>query len=170
MKKIIVLDSSVFFDGFNPTSVDDTMFIIPKSVIEEIKDIKSKERLENYLVARKIIVEWIEDKYRRKIKDVATKLGDITFLSEEDIDVIATAWKYRLDNEDVYILSNDYTIANVSKKLGIQVKTYTKQGIKKIKKSALYCPSCKRTFYGSKFLGLKICPVCGGKLIRKRFI
>ena len=168
MKKIFVLDSSVFLDGFNPTNLEEITFIIPKAVLDEIKDLKSKTRLDNYLAAKKIIVEWPEKETRKRVKEIATKLGDLAFLSEADIDVISVALSHKLKNINVVILSNDYTIANVSKKLGIKVETYTKQGIKKIKKSVLYCTSCRRSFYTSRFTEIKICPVCGGHLIRRR--
>ena len=168
MKRLFVLDSSAFLDGFNPTNLEEITFIMPKSVIAEIKDLNSKARLENYIAARKIIVVWPEEATRKKVRDIATKLGDLVFLSDVDIDVISVALSYKLKNENVSILSNDYTIANISRKLGIKVETYTKKGIKKIKRSVLYCISCGRTFYTKKLLNMKICPICGGRLIRRR--
>ena len=168
MKKIFVLDSSVFLDGFNPTNIELGFFVTPRSVVEEIRDIKSKTRLENYLAAKKIIVETPEEENRKKVKNLAVKLGDLFFLSEADIDVIALALSYKLKNREIIILSNDYTIANVSKKLGINVKTYIKQGIKRIRRSVLYCPSCKKRFFIEELTDKKTCPICGSKLIRKR--
>ena len=120
MKRLFVLDSSAFLDGFNPTNLEEITFIMPKSVIAEIKDLNSKARLENYIAARKIIVVWPEEATRKKVRDIATKLGDLVFLSDVDIDVISVALSYKLKNENVSILSNDYTIANISRKLGIK--------------------------------------------------
>lgn len=168
MKRIFVLDSSVFLDGFNPTNIELGPFVTPGSVVEEIRDIKSKTRLENYLAAKKIIVETPEEESKKKVKNLAAKLGDLIFLSDADIDVIALALSYKLKNREITILSNDYTIANVSKKLGISVKTYIKQGIKKIRRSFLYCPSCKKRFFIEELTDKKTCPICGSKLIRKR--
>ncbi|MEM5879351.1 MAG: PIN domain-containing protein [Candidatus Aenigmatarchaeota archaeon] len=146
-----VLDTSaiIYLQDFRKF---DEIFI-PFSVVEEVKDKLSSMKLEA-LKAR--IVE-PEESFMEEVKFVAKKTGDLEKLSQTDIQVLALAKQV-----EATIVSDDYNIQNVAKKIGIKYLPVFSKGIKEVYFWKKYCSACKKKFKDS----LKECPVCGAKLKR----
>jgi UPF0271 protein len=63
------------------------------------------------------------------------------------------------------IVTDDYSIQNVSDRLGIGFRALTTHGIKRQFEWTIYCPGCRRTFPAPQPDG--VCPVCGTELKRR---
>jgi len=146
-----VLDTSaiIYLQDFRKF---DEIFI-PPSVIEEVKDKLSTMKLE--AMESKIVEP--EESFVEEVKRVANKTGDLEKLSKTDIQVLALAKQV-----EAVLVSDDYNIQNVAKKLGIKYITLFGKGIKKLYFWKKYCPACKKYFKKD----LKECLVCGTKLKR----
>lgn len=147
----VVLDTSaiIYLQDFRKF---DEIFI-PFLVAEEVKDKLSSMKLE--AIEARIIEP--EENFVKEIKKIARKTGDLEKLSKADIQVLALAKQL-----EATVVSDDYNIQNVAKKLGIKYIPVLTKGIKEIYFWRKYCPACKKKFKDN----LKECPVCGAKLKR----
>lgn len=87
-----------------------------------------------------------------KVSETAKKSGDIGRLSPVDITVLALA-------VDVggTVMTDDYSIQNVARMMGIPFKAVGQKGISKVEKWNYQCIGCKK-WYKEK---LPECPICG---------
>ncbi len=83
-------------------------------------------------------------------KEAAQKSGDLRFLSNTDIDVIALGYEVKGT-----VLSDDYSVLNVCSFMGIKAESVEKKGISKKLKWVYKCSGCGRE------VTTKICPICG---------
>jgi len=147
----VVLDTSaiIYLQDFRKF---DEIFI-PTLVVEEVKDKLSTIKLEA-LNAKKLEPQ---KNFLEEVKAIAKKTGDLEKLSNTDLQVLALAKEL-----NATIISDDYNVQNVAKRLGIEFLPVFSKGIKKIFFWKKYCPSCKKFFKSN----LKECPICGTKLKR----
>jgi len=99
------------------------------------------------------------------VRTSATSLGDSFFLSETDKQVLALALEAKMRGDDPQIATDDYSIQNVAKQLGLQYVSMATFGIKRMLTWVRYCPACHRQ-YPANFKAAE-CPICGTKLKRK---
>ena len=169
---ILIFDTNIFLTGIDFSLIPSKLYTTPQ-VIEEIEVIKyqSKNRtiLNRILAATetgKLIVKLPQDKYRFRVKEKSKITGDFLKLSETDFDVVALALELKeIENDEVFVYTNDYSIENLCFHLNLGFKSIFKEGIKRKYYFALYCPSCKKIY--DKSYGEKICDNCGSKLKRK---
>jgi UPF0271 protein len=147
----VVLDTSaiIYLQDFRKFEE----IFIPSLVVEEVKDRLSTMKLEA-LNAKTLEPN---KKFLEEVKSVAKKTGDLEKLSRTDIQVLALAKELKAT-----IISDDYNIQNVAKKLNIQFFPVFSKGIKEMFFWKKFCPACKRYFKKN----LKECPICGTKLKR----
>ena len=126
---------------------------VPTLVVEEVRDIISKIKLG----ALNLKTLEPDEKFLEEVKNIAKKTGDLEKLSKADIQVLALAKELKAN-----IVSDDYNIQNVAKRLGIKFIPVFSKGIKKIFYWKKFCSNCKKYFNPD----LKECPVCGAKLKR----
>ena len=93
----------------------------------------------------------------KKARAAAGETGDLLSLSAADLDVLALA----LERKGV-IVSDDYAIQNVARRLGLQFSVAAQDGIKKEIVWEKKCPGCGRTQPQER----RVCNVCGSKLKR----
>jgi UPF0271 protein len=122
-------------------------------VVEEVKDRISKIKLE----ALNLRILEPDKRFLEEVKIIAKKTGDLEKLSRADIQVLALAKELKAN-----IVSDDYNIQNVAKKLGIEFTPVFSKGIKKIFYWKKFCPNCKKYFNSD----LKECVICGARLKR----
>ena len=139
---MFVIDSTVIF---LKKAIFDKMITIPE-VIEEIKD--SDSRL--YLSILDIKVEEAKEEFIERVKEVAKKTGDIYRLSDTDIKLLAKALEY-----NAVIVTDDYSIQNVAKKLNLKFENVIQKGIEKEFKWIRVCIGCGRRTEN------EICEICG---------
>lgn len=149
-----ILDSSALF------SMEDLPeeHACPPGVVDELRryDDKRLDRWGDLLRTSECTSDSVS-----KVRDVAKKSGDLGRLSDVDISVIALA----LDLNGI-ILTDDYSIQNVSKIMGIQYKAVGTDGIRKVEKWNYRCNGCGKWYKEE----LKECPICGHSMrsYRKR--
>jgi len=100
-----------------------------------------------------------------KVKESSKAVGDVLYLSEVDLQVLALALELKSTSHDPLIVTDDYSIQNVANQIGIDFSSLMTFGIRYRLHWILYCPACHRKYPSDyKF---KSCQVCGTELRRK---
>ncbi|MBI2077355.1 MAG: hypothetical protein HYT80_03145 [Euryarchaeota archaeon] len=115
-------------------------------------------RLEQMLAAGLLVVAATPEG-RMKVQAAAKKAGSLARLSEADVSILALSVDLAGSGE---LLSDDYTVLDVAKRLGIAARPVTKEGIGKTKDWAARCRGCGRR-YGAGAAGT-VCRVCGAEV------
>ena len=105
------------------------------------------------------------EQYRKKVKERANEIGDLFLLSETDIDLLAIALELKAQDYNPKIVTDDYSMQNVAKRLNIIFVSLSTSGITRLLEWIRYCPGCYKK-YPSKHK-LNFCSICGTKLKRK---
>ena len=100
-----------------------------------------------------------------EVKDASKKVGDMRYLSEVDLQVLALALELKGTELAPLIVTDDYSIQNVANKIGIAFTPLMTFGIKQRFKWILYCPGCYRKYIPE--FKYKECQICGTELKRK---
>jgi UPF0271 protein len=164
-KKVVVLDTSAFVAGFDPFSVSEIQYTVPMVEMEFLGKHVARMRFKTAIESGKLEIMEPDEAFIEKVKASASILGDFSFLSETDIRVLALALQLRTRGLNPLIATDDYSIQNVAKHLGIEFAPLATFGIRRLLRWIRYCPACRRKYpadYESK-----TCEVCGTKLKRK---
>jgi len=147
-----VLDTTALFNAkdFPP----DFEIIVPQGVLDELTSWDLSDRVMNLLGVR-IQVFSPGTKSRAKIREAAEKTGDIGRLSPIDMEVLALAVEMNSP-----LISDDYSIQNVAKVLGIKCLPMEQQGIKKVFYWKYKCCGCGKEYDRH----IKECQICGKEL------
>jgi len=114
---------------------------------------------------RKLTVRSPKNSVFQEIQEASRKVGDMRYLSEADLQVLALALELKGRGLSPLIVTDDYSIQNVANKIDVKFTSLMTFGIKFRFKWILYCPACFRKYPSDyKF---KICEVCGTELKRK---
>jgi len=155
--QVYILDSSAIFlkKGLYPSML---------TVSRVLKEIKDRESV-SYLSLIDLEVKDPDSSDIEEVKKVARKTGDIYKLSETDIDLLALAFKIKKEGNEPIIVTDDYSIQNMARSLGIKTDSVVQKGISEKFKWVRICKGCKRRVDEGK-----ICPVCGSEvyLVRVR--
>jgi len=152
---MLILDSSALF---SMEGLPDEDFLCPPGVVDELAKYNDK-RLElwgDLLRTSDCTKESI-----KKVTEAARKSGDLGRLSDVDITVLGLA----VDTGGT-ILTDDYSIQNVSSIMGIPFRAVGMAEIKKVEKWNYQCIGCKKWFKEKA----NECPICGSEMraCRKR--
>lgn len=150
-----VLDTSAILSRrFNITAGD---VIVPQSVVDEIRKGRMKvvlDSLEGIMRIESPTPESIAE-----VKAEAGKSGDLSSLSETDIDVIALAYQFSCT-----LISDDYAIQNVASHLSVR---YMGADLSVIRREVTWryrCTGCRKTYDEP----VESCSVCGHEVVRTR--
>ncbi len=151
--------------GFDPFSISEEQYTVPM-VREEVAGssmawVRFKTAVEN----RKLKVQTPENIFLEKVKASANAVGDAFFLSETDLQVLALALQLKMQGCMPLIATDDYSIQNVAKHLGIEFASLATFGIRLPLKWIRYCPACRRK-YPADYKSRR-CRICGTELKRK---
>jgi UPF0271 protein len=163
MRRILVLDSSAFIGGFQPTSGEECYTV--QGVLEEVK--KESLRLEVDLRLSEGVLRVLgptRDSLS-KVERAATESGDIALLSKTDMDLLSLALHFKGEGKDVAIVTDDYDIQNLAAKLGVSFLPAMEMGIRKVLRWKNICKGCGKRF-PIRYKGR--CDTCGSilKIIR----
>ena len=123
--------------------------------------VRFKAAVEN----RKLRVRTPKISSLRKVKEASESVGDVRYLSEADMQVLALALELKSTGLDPLIVTDDYSIQNVANQIGVNFTSLMTYGIRFRFNWILYCPACHRKYpSGYKF---KSCEICGTELKRK---
>lgn len=164
MEKIIVLDASAIINGYNPLLMIGNRQVISVDTLNEIIQEEKKKIIEEALELKRLEKIDPEEKFVMKAEEIARETNDIKYLSKSDISTIALALELKEKGFEPIIVTDDFSIQNVIKFLGLKYTPIATRGIRKLIKWRLYCPACGRKYNDEK---LSECLVCGVKLKRK---
>ncbi|MEM1565685.1 MAG: ribonuclease VapC [Candidatus Bathyarchaeia archaeon] len=159
------MDTSAFVAGFDPFSISEEQYTVPLVREEFAGNSLALARLAMAVENGKLKVKEPDVIFVEKVKVSASAVGDLFFLSETDIQVLALALQFKAQGYAPLIATDDYSIQNVAKHLGIEFASLATFGIRRPLRWIRYCPACHRKYpadYKSK-----VCNVCGTELKRK---
>ncbi|WP_456420022.1 PIN domain-containing protein [Methanocaldococcus infernus] len=150
----VVLDASAVIHGFNPLNYEEC-YITPK-VYEEVKE--NRIFLDQAISLGKLKILEPKKESIEKVRNLANKVGEL--LSEADIEVLALAYELK-----ALILTDDYGIQNIAKRLNIKHKGIYYNKTNKIIVWRKVCLGCKKSY--PIIYEYDECEVCGSPLKRK---
>lgn len=162
-KNYKVLDASAFIGGYRP--VDKNNFTISE-VTEELKDIQSKMIMENALKDDLLFILEPDSNSLEQVELMIKQSGDILRLSKTDQKLLALALYVKKIHGNVILITDDYSIQNVSKILKIPFKSVLTSGIKEVYGWKKVCRGCKKEFKDD--YAWDECDICGSDIYKKR--
>ena len=164
-RRAIVLDTSAFIAGFDPLAVPEKQYTVPEVKKELIAGSMPWMRFNAAIENGKLTVRSPKSSVFQDIQEASMKVGDMRYLSEADLQVLALALELKGMGLSPVIVTDDYSIQNVANKIDVAFTSLITFGIKFRFKWILYCPACYRKYPPDyKF---KVCEVCGTELKRK---
>ena len=163
MEITYVLDASAFINGFK--IVSDNNFTVPE-ITSEIRDFKSKLAFDMALEEGRLSIQDVPNSYISSVNDIISVSGDILRLSLPDKKLISLAYMLREEGLDVKVISDDYTIQNTLKIMGIPYSGVITEGIKGIYNWKKVCEGCKREY--DEDYPFEDCEICGSRIFKKR--
>ena len=158
-----VSDASAFINGFEPKS----QFNFTVSLItDEVKDLKSKILLDQAIEEGKIIIKEPKEEFIKELNDTISKSGDDLRLSEADKKLLALALDLKCENENIKVLTDDYSMQNVLRILEIPYDSIITEGIKGVYNWVKTCEGCKKEFDAD--YPFDDCEICGSKVFKRR--
>ncbi len=154
----LVLDATAIRSGMT-ISGQHEWFITP-SVMDELKKGKTARDIELLLgISLRVIRPTGENV--EKVREAAEVTGDISRLSDTDVDVLALGLEL-----GAMILTDDYSIQNLARVLKIEYRSGITTGIKEVFHWTYRCRGCGRTFDKEH----DNCPICGSdiKIVRRK--
>ena len=164
-ERVLVLDASAFIAGFDPLSVDEEQYSVPEVGRELASNSLPWVRFNTAVDGGRLKVEVPASHSLRRVREASKRVGDVLFLSDADLQVLALALELKDKGYNPRIVTDDYSIQNVADQLGIEFAPLMTFGIRFRLKWILYCPACHRK-YPSDYR-FKSCEVCGTELKRK---
>jgi len=164
-KRIIVLDTCAFIAGFDPFSVDEEQYSVPMVKNELASNSLPWVRFNTAVESGKLKIRTPSASFLDRIKAASKTVGDVLFLSNVDMQVLALALELKSTGHDSLIVTDDYSIQNVANQIGVKFAPLMTFGIRFRFHWILYCPACYRK-YPSDYKP-KSCEVCGTQLKRK---
>ncbi len=161
---IIVVDTSALM-GQSQFAAYDVLFATTPIILKEMMRQGLNDLITLLQETDKLRVVMPSQKAQEKVFATAKELGDQSVLSKADKQLLALAVDFLQQDYHVILLSDDYSIQNVAKYLGIEIHPSHQPGIREIIQWETYCSACKGTF--SDFETGKPCPVCGTVLTRR---
>lgn len=160
---VYVLDASAIIGGFSSKKSQN---FITASVISEIKDFKSKLYLESAIGNGSITIMEPESIDTKNVSNIIIKSGDVLRLSDVDKNLVALAFKLKRENKNPLVVTDDYSMQNVLKIVGIPYRSVLTEGINEIYGWVKICKGCKKK-YPPEYV-FDECEICGTRIIKKR--
>jgi endoribonuclease Nob1 len=159
---VYVLDASAIIGGF--ISKKDNF--VTASVVNEIKDLKSKISLETAIETGSIKIMEPDHSDLEDVGRVIKESGDILRLSGVDVNLVALGYKLKRETLNPTVVTDDYSMQNVLKIIGIPYRSVLTKGINEIYGWVKVCKGCK-TKYPPEYESHE-CEICGTRIIKKR--
>lgn len=150
MPRPLVLDTSALLAGRPLGPGEDT--IVPAAVSAELRPGGRDRRHLDMLLAAGARLADADPAARARVRDAAKQGGEAARLSAADVDVLAVA--LALGGE---IATDDYTVQNLARKLGIPIRAVAQAGIQAEYRFIPRCSGCRRILEKPA----EECPVCG---------
>jgi UPF0271 protein len=144
-----VLDTSVLYYGKDlPVGYE---LIISPGVARELEKEDMGDRLQ-LLLASRVRVYSPSSRALERVKREGRATGDARRLSETDLEILALALDLGYE-----LLTDDYTIQNLAKVLGVPCRSVDQKGIESTREWEARCTGCGKVFPPN----VEECDVCG---------
>ena len=127
--KTFIIDTSAVLSG-KPINLGDARMITSPGVSNEFKPGGRDYQLFQFLVEKGLIIKSPSKASYKKIDEISRETGDNERLSDVDKEILAVSLDIDTENE-VIIVTDDYSIQNVANALGIKFESISQRGIKK---------------------------------------
>ena len=158
-----VLDASAFINGFEPKGQYN--FTVSE-ITDEVKDLRSKILLDQAIEDEKIIIKEPKEEFINELNGIISESGDDLRLSQADKKLLALALDLKEENENIKVLTDDYSMQNVLKIIDIPFDSIITEGIKGIYNWVKTCEGCKKEFDAD--YPFDDCEICGSKVFKRR--
>lgn len=158
-----ILDASAFINGFEPKG---QFNFTVSEITDEVKDLKSKILLDQSIEDGKIIIKEPKEEFIKELNETISESGDDLRLSEADKKLLALALDLRCENENIKVLTDDYSMQNVLKIIDIPYDSIITEGIRGIYNWVKTCEGCKKEFDAD--YPFDDCEICGSKVFKRR--
>jgi len=163
--RAIVLDTSAIIAGFDPLSVTDEVYSVPAVERELASNSLPWTRFKTAIESGKLRLKTPSRTFLDLVNESSKTVGDVLFLSEVDLRVLALALELKSWGYSPLIVTDDYSIQNVANQVGVEFASLMTFGIRFRHHWIMYCPACYRK-YPADYKN-DICEVCGTRLKRK---
>lgn len=164
-RRTLVLDTSAFIAGFDPSSIDDEQYSVPTVWKELAKNSLPWIRFNAAFEGGRLKVLEPDSWFLDFVKECAKQVGDLRYLSRADMEILALAIQLKRKGRTIFIVTDDYSIQNVARRIGVSFASLATFGIRFQFNWLLYCPACHKKYPPDyKF---DHCEICGTKLRRK---
>ena len=158
-EKIHVLDSTAFFAGI--PFQGEGRYYTTYHVLDEV----GSRGVGAQLIHSRVQVTEPSKESTQKVKQIASKTGDLKSLSEADSSILAVCLDLGSSDSEVTLVTDDFAVRNVAEALGIDLSQTTVRGGEwKQITWVTYCKGCGKEYADPK---ATTCDVCGTKLSRK---
>lgn len=158
-----ILDASAFINGFEPKG---QFNFTVSEITDEVKDLKSKILLDQAIEEGKIIIKEPKEEFIQELNEIISESGDDLRLSDADKKLLALALDLRSENENINVLTDDYSMQNVLKIMDIPYDSIITEGIKGVYNWVKTCEGCKKEFDAD--YPFDDCEICGSKVFKRR--
>jgi UPF0271 protein len=156
-KQVFIIDTSAILSG-KPIRFENVSIVTTPGVSDELNPGGRDFRTFELLKGTGLAIHAPSKEAINRVKKTVQETGDDRRLSFADIEVVALAIDINKEpDKEATVLTDDYSIQNVSSILEIKFQGFSQNGITKKFKWVSRCPGCKRQF--DKLT--KICPICG---------
>lgn len=163
METYYILDASAFINGFQLETKNN--LTVPE-ITAEIKDFESRLKFDAAIDEGRLVIQDVESKYIKELNQIISKSGDSLRLSGPDKKLIALALMLKDENRSIKVISDDYSIQNVLKIIGIPYSGVITDGINGVYNWKKVCEGCKKEYPDD--YPFDDCEICGSNLFKKR--
>lgn len=159
-KKVFILDSTAFYAGIPPD--DRVVSYTTEKVLSEVSHNPIQRiRIETLIDSGSLKILNPGSQAMKDVMKLAKESGDNVKLSETDYSVVALALHVKMSGLDAVLVTDDFSMQNLSTFAGLDTSSVITKGIKKVIRWRLYCPGCGKHFEGRR---LTRCDNCGTDL------
>ena len=163
MEIFYVLDASAFINGFQLETENN--FTVPE-ITSEIRDFESRLKFDAAIDENRLIIQDVAGDCIDAVDEIISESGDILRLSLPDKKLISLAYMFHKQGRNVKVISDDYTIQNTLKIMGIPYSGIITEGIKEVYNWKKVCEGCKKEY--DEDYPFDDCGICGSKIFKKR--
>ena len=162
MDSKIIIDSTAFYAGLPFRSLE--RYYTTSQINDELQKIPFfLTRIEILINSNRLQIVEPSSKAMEHILKNSLNIENKKSLSDADMSILALAYDFIAANDSVMVLTDDYAIQNVARKLDISYNPLVYSGIKYSGQWINFCSGCNRISKSTD----KICINCGNPLKRK---
>jgi len=161
---IFVIDTSALMGKGNYMASDVPLATTP-ALIDEMVKRGLQDVIRMLIAAGKMQVLEPSQSSISKVESAASDLGDLQYLSEPDLQLLALALDLTGQGCRAIIITDDYSIQNVAQQLSIGFRSASERGIREMIRWETYCPGCWKVL--PNHMKGDTCPHCGTPLKRR---